>query len=50
MNRAFLTWEMSIGVYPGVLFGIRSYRESNFTEHVLYLPFVDLAVTIFYDE
>ena len=31
-------WELSFGLYPGVLLGIRSYPEDNFVEHVLYLP------------
>lgn len=43
-------WELSIGLYPGVLIGIRSYVEENFTEHVLYLPFVDICLTTFKDE
>ena len=42
-------WELSISLYPGVLVGIRSYPEETFTEHVLYLPFVELCLTIFYD-
>ena len=44
MNR---NWELSIGIYPGILIGIRTYEEKNFNEHVLYLPFcVDIALTI----
>ena len=39
-------WELTIGVYPGVLFGFRSYEGEGFTTHVLYLPFVDLALEI----
>lgn len=50
MSRNILTWEMTLGFYPGILFGVRSYKESNFTEHVLYLPFIDLAVTVYYGE
>ena len=42
-------WELSISLYPGVLVGIRSYPEETFAEHVLYLPFVELCLTIFYD-
>jgi hypothetical protein len=40
------SWELSIGVYPGVLLGIRSYVEQNFVQHVLYLPFVDICLEI----
>ena len=32
-------WELSAGLYPGVLIGIRSYQEEKFTEQVfLYYP------------
>ena len=41
------SWSIEIGLYPGVLFGIRSYEESTQTAHVFYLPFVDLAYTIY---
>ncbi len=39
-------WALSIGFYPGILFGGRSYVEKDFTTHVIYLPFVDLALEI----
>jgi len=39
-------WELSIGFYPGLLLGIRSYVEKEFVEHVLYLPFVDISLKI----
>ena len=42
-------WELSISLYPGVLIGIRSYPEETFTEHVLYLPFVELCLTVQYE-
>lgn len=42
-------WELSVSLYPGVLIGIRSYPEKQFTEHVLYLPFVELCLTIHYE-
>lgn len=42
-------WELSCGLYPGVLFGVRSYIEAKFTEHVLYLPFVEICLTVHYD-
>jgi len=45
-------WEISLGFYPGILFGVRSYdyNETNTTDHVLYLPFVDLCLTIYKEE
>lgn len=40
-------WAVSIGFYPGVLIGMRSYRNDGITSHVLYLPFFDIALQIF---
>lgn len=42
-----VAWSIEIGFYPGIVVGIRSYEESDQTTHVLYLPFVDLALTVF---
>jgi hypothetical protein len=39
-------WNLSIGLYPGILIGLRSYPEKEFVQHVLYLPFVDLCLEI----
>ena len=44
MNK---NWELTMGFYPGILIGIRTYEENEFNEHVLYLPFcVDIALKI----
>ncbi len=39
-------WNLSIGLYPGILIGLRSYPEKEYVQHVLYLPFVDLCLEI----
>jgi len=39
-------WSLEIGLYPGILFGMRSYGYETATVHVLYLPFVDIALEI----
>ena len=39
-------WTLSIGLYPGILFGIRTYEEPTFSTHVLYLPFIDFALEL----
>ena len=41
-------WELSIGFYPGVLIGFRSYPDTGngLENHVLYLPFIDLCLTL----
>tara|TARA_R100001443_G_scaffold76675_3_gene84092 strand:+ start:538 stop:681 length:144 start_codon:yes stop_codon:yes gene_type:complete len=42
-----MDWEFSMGFYPGVLFGLRTYRENKKNNHVVYLPFVDFCLTTF---
>jgi|TARA_Y100001937_G_scaffold102223_1_gene140510 hypothetical protein len=42
-------WEISLGLYPGVLVGVRSYPEETFIEHVLYIPFVEICLTMHYE-
>jgi len=42
-----MDWEFSVGFYPGVLFGLRTYREQKRNNHVVYLPFVDFCLTTF---
>ena len=42
-----MNWEFSMGFYPGVLFGMRTYRERNKNNHVVYLPFVDFCLTTY---
>jgi hypothetical protein len=42
-------WELSFGFYPGILIGFRTYNEEDRNNHVLYMPFVDVCLTIFND-
>jgi hypothetical protein len=42
-------WELSIGFYPGILIGFRTYEQDDRNNHVLYLPFVDACLTILKD-
>ena len=42
-------WEITMGFYPGVLIGARSYPHTGSTQHVLYLPFVDICLEVFKD-
>lgn len=35
---------LSMGFYPGILFGIRTYQEENSTMFVIYLPFIDFVI------
>jgi hypothetical protein len=40
-------WSIELGLYPGVLLGIRSYNQDDSVIHVLYVPFMDVALTIY---
>jgi len=42
-------WMLSFGTIPGLLFGIRTYREDSKDNHVLYFGFLDVCLTIFKD-
>jgi hypothetical protein len=41
------TWELSFGTFPGLLLGVRSYVEDYKSNHVIYLLFVDICLTIY---
>tara|TARA_R110002020_G_scaffold153373_2_gene332762 strand:+ start:593 stop:745 length:153 start_codon:yes stop_codon:yes gene_type:complete len=43
-------WEVSIGMYPGIILGVRSYRQEDRVDHVFYLPLFDLCITVFTDK
>lgn len=45
-NKNKKDWSISLGTYPGILFGIRSYHGDTHHQHVLYLPFIDIALEI----
>ena len=40
-------WELSFGFYPGILTGFRTYNEVEKNNHVLYIPFVDICLTMY---
>ena len=43
-----LSWSISFGFYPGILFGMRTYAEDEQTAYVFYLPFFDIAVEVYH--
>jgi|TARA_R110000822_G_scaffold123078_3_gene257422 hypothetical protein len=43
-------WEIHIGLYPGILFGVRSYKNEETTDHVLYMPIIEICLTIYHEE
>ena len=38
-------WSLSIGTYPGILFGLRSYEEDLNPNNI---PFIDIALELYY--
>ena len=41
-----MSWELTVGFYPGILVGFRSYEQDDRNNHVLYIPFIDICLTI----
>ena len=48
MDKEKWNWSLSIGFYPGVLFGTRAYEEDHSVTYVFYIPFIDIALEIPY--
>ena len=46
-NDSKKAWTIEIGMYPGILFGVRTYKQEGRNIHVLYLPFIDIAFYIY---
>lgn len=46
LNNDKKGWELAVGLYPGILFGFRTYEEPYYNTHVLYLPFINILLTI----
>ena len=42
-----MDWEFSVVFYPGILLGMRTYKENKRNNHVLYLPIVDFCLTMY---
>ena len=40
------SWVIQLGFYPGIVAGFRTYRNEDSTIHVLYVPFIDIALII----
>jgi predicted Co/Zn/Cd cation transporter (cation efflux family) len=45
-GKATKEWTMSLGLYPGILIGMRTYQGDTHTQYVFYLPFIDLAIEV----
>jgi hypothetical protein len=46
------SWEISLGVFPGILFGIKTYEydHEEYIDHVLYFCCFDICLTIYKDD
>ena len=42
-------WDLSIGFYPGILIGMRTYNAKKKVSHVFYLPLIDLCIDIYHE-
>jgi len=40
-------WALEIGFYPGIILGFRSYPLGDAVAHVLYVPFVNIVLTMY---
>ena len=47
MEEKTKNWSLSVGTYPGILLGARTYDEEKQVTHVFYLPFIDIALEIY---
>ena len=47
-----IRWEISFGLFTGLLFGYRQYVEEAElkVDHVIYLGLFDICLTLFYEE
>ena len=45
-GKANKDWSVSLGIYPGILFGVRTYYGDTHRQHVIYLPLIDIAIEI----
>ena len=43
-GKADKDWSLSLGTYPGILFGMRTYHGDTHSQTVFYLPFIDIAI------
>ena len=47
MDNEKKNWSLSVGTYPGILLGARTYDEPTQVTDVFYLPFIDIALEFF---
>lgn len=48
MDKEKNYWSLTVGFYTGILLGYRAYITEDSEQHVLYFPFFDIALELFY--
>tara|TARA_R110002126_G_scaffold123320_2_gene265310 strand:+ start:162 stop:314 length:153 start_codon:yes stop_codon:yes gene_type:complete len=43
------SFDINVGIYPGVLIGIRTYKDYDSNTHAIYLPFFSIHIVVFKD-
>ena len=43
-------WELSFGLFNGILFGYRQYPDGNKIDHVIYVGVFDICLTLYYEK
>lgn len=39
-------WELSFGLYPGILVGMRTYELEEYNVYTMYIPFIDISLKL----
>ncbi len=47
MKKNKKTWTLELGLYPGILLGFRTYDQDSHLMHVLYIPFIEIGLSIY---
>jgi hypothetical protein len=45
-----MNYSITLGLYPGILIGSRSYDFNHSTMYVLYVPFIQLMLEIYHED
>tara|TARA_R110000824_G_scaffold245668_1_gene434738 strand:- start:235 stop:387 length:153 start_codon:yes stop_codon:yes gene_type:complete len=43
------SFDINVGIYPGFLIGIRTYKDYDANTHAIYLPFFSIHIVVFKD-
>tara|TARA_R100000935_G_scaffold38950_1_gene60345 strand:- start:170 stop:322 length:153 start_codon:yes stop_codon:yes gene_type:complete len=43
------SFDINVGIYPGFLIGMRTYKDVDSNTHAIYLPFFSIHIVVFKD-